>query len=395
MPRLLTRDFLLLTGAHFLSSLGFSSMLLLPLYLAWLGADRGEIGLIMATGSLGGLASRPLAGAALDTLGRKPTLLLGLAFAVFGLLMVAAVQDLGPTTWAMRLIFGIGEGTMFAAYFTFAADLIPESRRTEGIALFGVSGLLPLATPPIAELAGVNAPDLGWFLPMVAGLVAVSALFLLPLPEPPKQERATQSIGDALKALRARPLWSVWLATVIFSGLVGLFFSFSTVVAERRGVPFPTGLWFTYAGGAAAVRVIGARLPDRVGPSNMVVPALALYIIADFIAVSADSSAGFLVAGLLAGLGHGYCFPVLTSQVVSRAPQRYRGSALSMFTALWGACALVLPPLGGAVADAWGDGAMFTLAAGAAVLGILPWVLLEHHLGEISTEPGNTAATHP
>lgn len=391
MPRLLTRDFVLLSGAHFLASLGFASMLLLPLYLASLGADRAEIGAIMAAASLGGLLSRPLAGAALDTLGRKPTLQLGTAFVVVGLLLVALVKDLGPLAWGMRLLFGVGEGALFAGYFTLAADIIPEARRTEGIALFGVSGLLPLAVSPVAELAGVNAPDLGWFIPAMSLGVGASLLCLWPVPEEGRPvEREQQSIADGLRALRARPLWSVWWATIIFSGLVGLFFSFSTVVAERRGVDFPTALWFAYAGGAASVRLIGARLPEQLGPSNMVVPALGLYIVACFTAASADGAQGFLLAGLLAGMGHGYCFPVLTSQVVSRTPSRYRGSALSLFTALWGLCALALTPLGGAIADAWGDGVMFTLAAGSALFAIGPWVALEHALGGEPANLGNT-----
>ncbi len=382
VPRLLTAPFALLILAHFLASLGFASMLLLPLYLDWLGAGRAEIGGVMAAAAVGGLLSRPLVGAALDTLGRRRTLIAGHLMAVIGLSMVWLIVDMGPTAWVMRVLFGIGEGAMFAGYFTFAADLIPPQRRTEGIALFGVSGLLPLTVTPLATLTGVNPPDLRWFLPAVGVVVGASALLLLRIPEPSAAERPRLSWSAALAALRDRPLWPVWLATIIFSGMVGLFMAFTTVVAQLRGVGFPTGLWLTYAGGAAAVRLVGARLPDRVGPTNMVAPSLACYILALHVAASAGGSGGFLVAGLLAGLGHGYCFPVLTSQVVGRTPDAYRGSAMSMFTALWGLSALVFNPLAGLIADTWGDGAMFTIAAGLATITMLAWTALEHRLGE-------------
>lgn len=381
MPRLLTAPFALLIVAHFLASLGFASMLLLPLYLDWLGAGRAEIGAIMAAAAVGGLISRPLVGIALDALGRRATLIVGHLFAVLGLSLVWFIVDMDTTTWVMRILFGVGEGAMFAGYFTFAADLIPEERRTEGIAVFGISGLLPLMVSPLATVIGVNPPDLRWFIPAVGVLVGLSALCLLPIPEPPSTERPRLSWTDALAALRDRPLWPVWLATIIFSGMVGLFMAFTTVVAQRRGVSFPTGMWLTYAGGAATVRLIGARLPDRVGPTNMVAPSLACYILALFVTTGASTSAGFLLAGLLAGLGHGYCFPVLTSQVIGRTPDAYRGSAMSLFTALWGLSALVLNPLGGALADAWGDGAMFTTAAGMAILTMVLWTAMEHRLG--------------
>ena len=381
MPRLFTLPFGLLTAAHFLASLSFASMLLLPLYLAHLGADRTEIGAIMAAAAIGGLLSRPLVGAGLDVLGRKTTLIIGHLLALAGLMLVWFVVDIGPTTWTMRILFGIGEGAMFAGYFTFAADLIPPSRRTEGIALFGVSGLLPLTVTPIAALVGISPPDLRWFLPVVGLVVGASALLLLPIPEPKVASQQRPSLRGALRALRAPPLWSVWLATIIFAGMVGLFMSFSTVVAAQRSVDFPTGLWLTYAGGAAGVRLIGAKLPDRVGPVNMVAPSLSSYILALLVAASADSAAGFLLAGLLAGFGHGYCFPVLTTQVISRTPEAYRGSAMSLFTALWGLATLVLSPVAGAIADALDDGAMFTIAATAATLMIGVWAGLEHRRG--------------
>ena len=336
----------------------------------------------MASASVGGLLSRPLVGAALDVFGRKSTLMVGHLMAVCGLVLVWFVVDISAMTWTMRILFGIGEGAMFAGYFTFAADLIPPSRRTEGIALFGVSGLLPLTVNPLATFIGVNPPDLRWFLPAIGVVVAAAALFLIPIAEPAaKTKRSTLSWSDALHALRALSLWPVWLATIIFSGMVGLFMALSTVMAERIGVAFPTGLWLTYAGGAVGVRLLGARLPDRIGPRNMVVPSLGFYVTALFTAAAATDATGFLLAGLLAGFGHGYCFPVLTSQVIGRTPDAYRGSAMSLFTALWGLSTLVLNPMGGMIADAWGDGAMFTLAGAFAMVGMLMWVGMEHRLG--------------
>ena len=56
-----------------------------------------------------------------------------------------------------------------------------------------------------------------------------------------------------------------------------------------------------------------------------------------------------LVAGLLAGVAHGYAFPVITSQVVARSPAALTGTALAVFTGLWELSDLILAPTFGAV----------------------------------------------
>ena len=379
--RLITRPFLLLVSAHFLEGLAYASMLLLPLYLQHLRASRTEIGIIMATAAVSGLVVRPFVGWALDRLGRKPTLMVGTITVAVAMGLIGAIDRIGPLIYLQRALFGIGEGALFTAYFTFAADLVPTSRRTEGLALFGISGLVPLLVNPLSDRIGIASPDLRWFLPLVGVAVVLSLGILWVLPEKPVALEGLPPMREALRALRRRPLWSVWLATVAFAGLVAVFMTFATVAAEQRGIERAPSLWLTYALGAVAVRLLGARLPDRLGPANLVAPSLGLYVAAMVLAAGATTFADFLVAALCAGAGHGICFPLLTSQVVSRSPAAFRGSALATFTALWGTSELLVSPAFGAVADGWGDGAMFNLAAVTAIVCLAAWVLLEHRFG--------------
>jgi len=379
---------LLLVAGHFMQALAFGSLMLLPLYIDALGADRTQIGLIMGTASAGGLALRPIVGWALDTLGRKPTLITGTVFVAAAMGGLGLVHDTGPLIYADRLLFGIADGALFTGYFAYAADLVPVSRRTEGIALFGISGLAPLALNPLIGELGVRAIDLRWAFPVVGLVVLASLLPLAALPEP-RRPRSTEPFRfrAVMRAIHQPPLRPVWLATIIFSGMVATFAAFVTVAAEHRGVERPAAVWLTYAGGAAFIRLFGARLPDRLGSSNFVAPALGAYGAAFLVAAGAESGAGFLIAGLLAGIGHGYCFPVLTSQVVSRVSDRLRGSALATFTALWELAALGLSPLCGALADGFGDSAMFAAISLAGAGGLLAWVALEHRHGLRGPKP--------
>jgi MFS family permease len=378
---LVTRPFVLLVIAHFMQALGYASMLLLPLYLQHLGASRTEIGTLMATAAIAGLITRPAVGWALDTLGRRSTVIVGTVTTTLAMVLIWPVTSIGWVIYLERIVFGIGVGTLFTGYFTFAADIIPARRRTEGLALFGVSGLVPLLVNPLSDRIGIAAPDLRWFLPIVGGVIALSMVPLFFLSEPRATKTEAKSMRYALGALRKRPLWPVWWASVVFAAMVALFMTFATVAAERRGVETPATLWLSYAFGAVFVRIFGGRLPDRIGPSNLVAPALGLYVGAMLLAVDASSLQDFLLAALLAGIGHGYCFPVLTGQVVNRSPEAFRGSALALFTALWGISELVVSPAFGAIADRHGDGAMFMTAACMGIIALLLWLVLEHRFG--------------
>ncbi len=381
-----TRSFLLLMSGQLLQSIGYSTLPLVPLFLAWLGATRLEIGLAMAVGSLGGLCLRPAVGVALDRIGRRPTLLLGTMLVGLATMMLGVIEGPGLWLYVDRVVFGIGVGCLFTGYFTFAADIVPASRRTEGLALFGIAGLFPLCVNPIATELGLTGAELRWLFPAVGVCILLSMFSLWWIEEPrrpaaPAAEPGVAPSPSGVRELLSPQLWPVWTATLAFSGVVAVFFSYATLAAESRGVPRATWMWFTYAAGAIGVRLFGSRLPDRVGPSNLVAPALACYVMALILVAAAQTFNGLLVVGALAGVGHGYCFPVLMAQVVTRSPVAVRGRALSVFTGLWDVALLVLTPCFGWVGDTWGDAVMFSLAAMCAVGVLLVWSGLEHRWG--------------
>jgi len=360
-PALWTRSFCVLTASHLLGALGYASMLLLPLYLTHLGGSRAEVALIMSSAHLSGLLTRPLVGWCLDRFGRRRALMLGGALTAIALASVLAIRSVGEVALAVRLLFGVGEGFLFTGYFAFAADIIPQERRTEGLALFGVSGLLPLLVNPIADLTGFQGEGIRPFLASMSALILLSALLVYILPEARSGESASEQpepSADNTGALsyllqaRLRPLW--W-STTAFAGAVATFMTFASVVCQSRGMSLPTAPWLTYVAGALCARLIGAKLPERVGPARLVAPSLLLYGLALLTSALTVSELGMLIAGGLAGVSHGYCFPVLTSLIVSAVDERYRGRALAMFTGLWGGAAILFAPLGGWIADHWSD----------------------------------------
>lgn len=382
--RLITRPFVFLTLAQLMQGLGYSSMLLLPLFLNHLEASRSEIGLIMASAGVGGLLLRPLVGWALDRVGRKPVIVAGTICTAIGMGLIGLVDAIGPLIYAIRFLIGIGVGALFTSYFALASDVVPASRRTEGLALFGISGLLPLMVNPFAASIGVSGSEIGTFIPAVGLVIMSSLVFLAFVPEnraPPEPDSGAGSKGGVWAAISAPQLRSVWTATIAFASLVSIFFVFATVTAESFGMERPSEIWFGYALAAASVRLFGAKLPDRLGTHNMIAPAISLYVLAAIIIAGAENENAFHIAAILAGMSHGYTFPVLVSQVVSRVPERNRGASLAFYTGLWDVCGLVIAPLAGSYADSLGDDALFATAALMGTLLLFCWAWLEHKNG--------------
>jgi len=376
--RVLTRPFLLLVAAHFLQALGYASLILLPLYLVHLGASRSEVGVVMAAAAVGGLVVRPLVAWSLDRVGRKPTLYVGTVVLVASMASLGLVRSVGLAVVVAHAVIGMAEAALFSGYFTVAADIVPEARRTEGLALFGISGLVPLVVNPIAGGLGIDGGQLRGFFVVVSLLILASLPFLWPIPErAPHTADSGASVGEVLRSLRHRALWPVWTATMVFAALVGVFMSFVTVAAADAGATNAGVIWLTYAVGAIGVRLFGASIPDRVGPSRLVPPALSAYVAGFLVAAFASTDLGFAVAGLLAGFAHGTCFPVLTGQAVTRTPPDQRGAALSLFTALWDLVKLLLVPVAGWVADVTSDRGMLLATAATALAGLALWAWLE------------------
>ena len=381
---LLSRPFLLLTAGHALQAVGYTTMLLFPLHLERLGATRSVIGLLTALSGAAGLLSRPLVARALDDFGARRVIAVSTVLLAGSIALAGRVDAIGPLVVVQRVLFGVSVGALFTAYFKAAADWIPPARRTRGIALFGLSGILPLLLLPFVETfaRGLGAP-LSEVYPWAGCVIALSGLLSWPVRDAPREGPQTPFSWARIASSVATPgLRPVWVATATFSCMVAVFMAFSTVAARKAGLEAPAMLWLWYALGSAVVRTVGGGLPDRVGPTRLIAPSVAFYLAGLTGLALADDAVGFAAAALVAGVGHGYCFPVLMGLVIARSDSATRGSAVAAYTAIWGTLELVAPPLFGLVADNLGDGPMFGLVSLVCALGTLRWAVVERALPE-------------
>ena len=381
--KLLDGGLIRLMFGHGAQALGYSSMPMLPVLLVYYGASREEVGWVMAAGSAGGLLFRPIVGWALDAWGKVRTLMVGTTILACAMMSMGLIEDVNWVAYGARFLFGIGAGVCFTGYFALATDLIPKERRTEGTAIFGVSGLLPLALNPIWDYVSESPEQISFVFP-VLGLCVLGSLLTFAKgfdfrgTSLPKEQSESSASTVRLRDLFTLDTLSIWWMTPFFGGTVSAFLVHALVSAETRGLDGAVWMWVAYAASAIAVRLGGGALPDRFGNHNFIVPASAAYVGAAWCMAGAESWVMATVAGGLAGIGHGYCFPILVSSLMTRVPEAMRGRAMAGFTGLWDIASLVAAPAVGKGIDVYGDSLAFWAMGAVALFGVSGWALLEY-----------------
>ena len=121
---------------------------LLPLYLKdHFGATKDVIGLVLSGYTVTALVMRPFSGFLVDSFPRKTVLMVSFAaFSIFFAGYLAASSLLLFTI--VRTLHGGPFGALTVANSTVAIDVLPSSRRTEGIGYYGLSNNLAMAIAP-------------------------------------------------------------------------------------------------------------------------------------------------------------------------------------------------------------------------------------------------------
>ncbi len=374
--RLFTRPFVLCSLANLLQGIAFNLFLHFPGFLKQVGADEAEIGWIFSLTALASIGVRPAIGRIMDLHGRRGIILLGNGINLVAILGYLSLTELGPSVYLVRILHGLAEALLFTSLFTYAADQVPRQRLTQGLSIFGVSGMLPMSLSGvlgdvILARSGYSLLFLIAFGFSIGALLVSLTLYDAPADrseedEPPRGFFAAMGQGNLV------PLW--WMATVFSIALAAMFTFMKTYVMET-GAGTVGGFFTAYTGIAIVLRVFLGWLPDRLGPKRVLLPAFAAQACGFFLLSQAGSAIDVAVAGMLCGAGHGYAFPILFGMVVSRARDSERGSAMAIYTGLFDVGILVGGPSLGFVIETFGYSAMFASAGGLVAFGAVVFAL--------------------
>jgi len=364
--------------AALLQELSFTLLIHLPGYLSDLGATESWIGILYAGSAVMSLVFRPLFGRILDLAHRRTVLLVAGALNIVVVLLLLTTTAWGPYLWIVFLAQRTFQIALFTTMLTYGADSIPLQRRTQGLAIFGLSGLLPIAIGGyvgdvlIAEI-GFNGLFLGAALASASSWLIVWTLPVLPV-------RGSQPRRGFWAALAQRNMVPLWFVTLLFAvGLESLFTFTRTYVDDRQiGT---AGLFFAAYGVAAALtRVIGGKLYDRVPHRPLLVGAISGYGVGIGLLALAPGVPLFVMAAVVAGTSHGAAFPLLSSEVVNRARVSERGSAVSTFTSIFDLALLIGAPAIGFLIDGFSYLVAFSAAGSALIVGAIVYGFWDRRL---------------
>ncbi len=390
-----SRAFWLCFAANLLQGIAFNLFLHFPGYLHDLGANDVEIGWISGLTALAAIVLRPPIGRAMDRHGRRPIIWIGgaLHMAVVGLYLT--VDAIDASLYVIRILHGLAEAMLFSALFTYAADHVPERRRTQGLAWFGVSGMLPMAVGGVLGDAilrvGGGYDAIFW---CALGLAVASLVVSLPLPEHHVHEPPTPGgpRHGFRAALRQRDLMPLWQIGATFSIALTALFVFARRFVDETGIGSVGGFFLAYTVAALFLRVGFGWLPDRVGAKKVLLPSMLSLAFGFLVLAGATTDRDVWIAGVLCGIGHGYAFPILFGMVVDRAPLANRGMAMAVYTALFDLGVLTGGPLFGLWIETWGFAAMFGFAAVLTSLGLAIFLVWDGRVMRPPTAPPLAAA---
>jgi MFS family permease len=376
-PPILTRPFLLVSLAslaYFVAD-GTSLALVARFATGPLGADALGAGLTYGAFSLSALVLRPLSGRLADRNGRRPLMVGGSL--LFGAVMLAhLLAGSLAILVALRLLLGVAEALVFVAAFAAEADLAPPERRGEALTFFSLSLYAGVAVGPLIGEAAFGAGGFPAVWIASAGVAGIAALLALAVPETrPAGEAGTVASGRLLHPAGILP--GLILMTGVW-GMGGYFTLMPPYVVGPLGLDGARLFLLTFGGTVIVARLLGARLPDRLGARRLSGTALLITAAGLGLMGVLPTVSGLLAGTLLLGLGVAFTTPALASLTVSRAPSNERGAALGTFSAFIDLAFGLGPIAMGGVAAASTTPVAFLSAAAVALLGAaILWRWLE------------------
>lgn len=356
--KVMTCNFLLFFAFYLLTPL-------LPLYLdAHFHTNKDVIGIVLSGYVIATLLIRPFSGFVVDTFDRKTVLMtcFFLFFICFGgyicastLLMFAIV----------RTLHGIPFGATTVVNSTVAIDVLPSSRRNEGIGYYGLSNNLAMAIAPSASIYIYHTTgnfDLLFWIALLLAFLGFLCSSSVRLPRRPAVA------GKPKLSLDHFFLGRAWLLAVniCFFGLCwGVMSNYVAIYGkEQLNITDGTGIFFMILSiGLFVSRLFGGKSLRAGRMTHNALVGTILSLVGYFLFAFVITPWSFYAAALLIGLGNGQMYPAFLNMFIKVARHDQRGTANSSILISWDLGMGFGILLGGIIAETHGFNATFRTVA--------------------------------
>lgn len=338
-PKLWTKDFINISLSNFFLFLTFYILLVtLPIYaLQEFDSNASQAGLMTTVFLLSAIISRPLAGQWLERGSNKKVLVTALI-----IFAAASLLYFFPNTVAgfliIRLLHGVGFGMATTAVGAIVADLIPSSRRGEGMGYFVMSSNMAMVLGPFVGLTAIQqwGANTLFILSVIVAIGALITGLTVKLSKPEETKKQVILPAFSLKNFIEPSAVSIAIVGSFLAIVYSALLSFVSVYANEIHVSEVSSLFFVvYAIILLISRPFTGKWLDQYGPNVIVLPSIILFAIGMFVLSQSGGAVTFLVSAGMIGLGWGTLFPTFQTIAIQNAAPRKRGLATATFLSIY------------------------------------------------------------
>lgn len=318
----------------------------LPFYLRdTFGIGQSMIGFVLSCYTIAVLSIRPFSGFLADTFPRKRVYIIAYCLFVATFFGYFAITTVLALFIALRIFHGFTFGSLTTTGNTLAIDVMPSSRRGEGLGYYGVMGNLAMAFGPMAGLFIISSGNyqILFWCSIAAGTTGLIFASMVNAPRRPPVLQPNKALSiDRFFLIEGIP---ACLSLFMLAIPYGMTTCYMALYATQSGLTSSTGLFFT----VMAVGLISSRLNSgkRVD-CGLVTQTIRRGIIIAFFGVLAEPALGtaaewsitagyvvYFVAALLIGYGFGTMFPAFNTLFINLAPHSRRATANATYLTGW------------------------------------------------------------
>jgi MFS family permease len=348
-----------------------------PFRILALGGSKFAAGMFLGFLTYASAFSAPLTGALADRIGKRRMLIV-CSLVIAGFSVAYALSRSYRVPLVLAFVHGIFWSGLLSASAAYITDIVPESRRAEGIGYWGLSTIVAIAVAPTIGF-WVYGHGWTWLCATTGALNLIMAAIAFSLPEP----HAPAWMGGERFFTRRLLEWRVLLVSFtlfLYSFGYGGITSFSALYADANHV-VPKGIYFT----VLAVVILTTRplcvpLGDRLGHKKVFLPSLVLIVIGLALLALGGTRPWLITSAVVFGTGFGTAYPVFAAYVMRHVEPARRGAAfggiLAAFDTGIGSGSITL----GWIIEHRGFPAAFATAAALAALSLPYFLVTERRL---------------
>jgi MFS family permease len=327
--RLFTPRFFVMCGFSFTVFLSaFQLLPTAPFHILELGGGTSAAGLFLGFLTYASALSAPITGTLSDRVGTRRVLIVaGIAITLFTI--AYAVIPSYKVMLALVLVHGVfwsGLLTGSAAYMT---NILPESRRAEGIAYWGLSTIAAIA---VAPTLGFWVYQFGWRALCLESAALNVLMAIIAWRLQPQTIAPAPAGGRRGRMIEWRVLilsFTLFLYSFGYGGIT----SFTALYADANGVA-PKGIYLTALALIILVtRPLSGRLGDRYGYRRVFLPCLVLITVGLGCLAFGGTRFWLVTSAIIFGAGFGTAYPVFASYVMRHVGPDRRGAAFGAILA--------------------------------------------------------------